>query len=564
MKKSRLVLLLSSILLASCSNIRFNTGSNSSASSSSSSSTTSSVLKESATSSSLSSIADSSVSSSKEESSKIDSGSQETSSVVSTPKEGDIQIYALNDFHGACVPMDYEAGILKVGSFFKEKGKQANTLILNSGDMFQGSLLSNSNRGEFLTKVMNDVQFDCFTLGNHEFDWGVDVIKKNALLKDETTNYSTPVLAANIYNYDLETKTVGSYANLGEKYVIRTLENGIKVGIIGCIGTNQITSITSTYVDDLIFLDPVEVTKTLSDELRTKEGCDVVILDLHADEDSVLSQGLTTTSSVSHKRYVDAVLCAHSHQGETSIENGVPFVQASCNGKAYSDISLHLSSNGNVTCNSYDYTYTSSISTSIDANLQSYYDYYSSLVDADEVIGNLSGNLTKDGNGSTKVSTFVTTAMGWACNQNGNNFSIDYSMCNTSRADIKSGVVTLEDMFKALPFDNEIYIGTVKGSDIYNEMKYNTFTRYDKSALNLNSTYTIAVIDYLATHRNAARNYDYFPSFQLVDTLKNNGESWTYRDISIDYFKSLGNISASNYSSYDAIHDKDQVFDEIQ
>ncbi len=560
MKKSKFIILLSSLLLMSCSSVNFITNSTGKTSSSNSS-VTSSNSASSITSSEISSTStdtSSSVSSSSETNSSVDS-----SSTSSGPKEGDIQIYALNDFHGACVASGNEAGILKVGSFFKQKGSEDNTLILNSGDMFQGSLLSNSNRGEFLTKVMNDIQFDCFTLGNHEFDWGVDVIKKNALLKDETANYSTPVLAANIYNYDIDTNTLGDYANLGEKYVIRTLENGIKVGIIGCIGIDQITSITSTYVDDLVFYNPVTVTKELSDELRTKQGCDVVILDLHADQDDVLSSGLTSTSSVSGKRYVDAVLCAHSHQGEKTMENGVPFVQAMCNGKAYSDITLHLSSDGTVTCNNYDYEYTSGISTSIDSNLQAYYDYYDGLVDADEYVGTLNGTLSKDGYSDTEVSTFVCDAISWGCKQNGNNYSIDYTMCNTSRAELSSGSVTLEDMFKALPFDNEIYIGMVKGSDLYNEMKYNNFTRLDTAALNKNSTYTVAIIDYLATHRNSYRKYDYFPSFTLTGSLTKNQTSWTYRNIAMDYFKSLGSINASDYSSSLPSHDVDQLFQSI-
>ena len=136
-------------------------------------------------------------------------------------------------------------------------------------------------------------------------------------------------------------------------------------------------------------------------------------------------------------------------------------------------------------------------------------------------------------------------------------------MCNTSRAELASGSVTLEDMFKALPFDNEIYIGTVKGSDLYNEMKYNNFTRLDTAALNKNSTYTVAIIDYLATHRNSYRKYDFFPSFTLTGSLTKNQTSWTYRNIAMDYFKSLGSINASDYSSSLPSHDMDQLFQSI-
>ena len=80
---------------------------------------------------------------------------------------GEINLFAMNDFHGSIIENDEELGFLKQGTFFKNKSEEDNTLILNSGDMWQGSIESNSNYGEFLTKAMNYIEFDSFTLGNH-------------------------------------------------------------------------------------------------------------------------------------------------------------------------------------------------------------------------------------------------------------------------------------------------------------------------------------------------------------------------------------------------------------
>ena len=103
--------------------------------------------------------------------------------------------------------------------------------------MWQGSLESNYNYGTMLTEIMNEAEFDAFTIGNHEFDWGVEKIIANRQLKDKDTNYQTPFLAGNIYNYNINSATVYDHASdLGDKYVIRELENGLKVGIIGVIG----------------------------------------------------------------------------------------------------------------------------------------------------------------------------------------------------------------------------------------------------------------------------------------------------------------------------------------
>lgn len=492
-----------------------------------------------------------------------DSSSSSSEGTKENLGERDISLYALNDFHGAVKASGNEAGILKVGSFFKEKGRDGNTLIINSGDMYQGSLFSNENKGEFLTKVMNDIQFDSFTLGNHEFDWGKKYIDINRALKDENTNYSTPFLAANIYNYDLDTKTVGSYADLGEKYVIKTLENNTKVGIIGCIGKDQITSITSSYVDDYTFLDPVSVTKELSDKLRNEEGCEVVILSLHADQDVILNQGLTEISPNSNKRYVDTIFCAHSHQREMTLENGVPIIQASSNGKAYGEVKLHISSIGDVTCTSYDYPYTSTISTTIDSNIQTLYNTYTNLDSGSELLGTLDSSLSSSVTGNS-VSILVCDAINWACNKYGNSYSVDYTICNQGRAQLDSGNVTYEKLFKSLPFDNDIYIGTCTGKELSNELKYAAFTRNNKSKIVNSTTYTIAVIDYLATHRNSSRTYDYFPNFKLIATLSKNGNEYNYREITRDYIKEQGSLTASDYSSTLDIHNASKKYQDIE
>lgn len=502
--------------------------------------------------------------SSSEEISSVEESLSTSSSDSSSVSLGerDISLYAINDFHGAIKTNGNEAGILKVGSFFKEKGKEENTLIINSGDMYQGSLLSNENRGEFLTKVMNNVEFDCFTLGNHEFDWGSEYIDINRMMEDETTHYQTPFLAANIYNYDIATSTVKDYANLGEKYVIKTLENGTKVGIIGCIGKDQITSITSSIVDGYTFLDPISVTKELSDELRIEKGCEVVILSLHADEDVALNQGLTNVSPISNKKYVDAVFCAHSHQREKTIENGVPFVQASSSGKAYASVNLHISDKGDVTCTSYDFPYTSSISVDTDSEILSIYNSYLSYDTGSEVIGTLNGNLSQGVTGET-VSLLATDSIAWACKKYASEYSIDYTICNTSRDSLSSGNITYEALFKALPFDNDIYIGTCTGRELANELKYAAFTRLNKSAIVNKNTYTIAVIDYLGTHRNARRQHDYFPNFSLKKILKKNGLSYNYREITRDFIKEEQDLDASDYSSTLDIHNPDKKYQAI-
>lgn len=476
-----------------------------------------------------------------------------------------IKMYGINDFHGAVIEnnTNYEAGIVKVGSFFKQKGNEENTLLINSGDLWQGSIESNYNYGKLLTECMNYIEFDCFTLGNHEFDWGQKYINENRNLKDEVTSYQTPFLAANIYKYDINKGETKEYANLGEKYVIKTLENGLRVGIIGVIGKNQITSITSSVVDDLIFLDPSNVIKELSDELRMEKNVDVVIASVHADEDDVLNTGITNISSNSHKRYVDAVFCAHSHQNEKSIENGVPFVQASYNGRSYSEIVLNVTPTGEVSAKNYGYTYTSTISCTKDEKIVNMVNTYKETSDK---VGN-EKLISSDGTlkSSSTLMNLVTSAIYNEAKNQG--YNISYAITNTGRANLESGVITYANLYKSLPFNNEVYIVEVSGSSLKKELGYDSTGMYrvDTSPINEKSTYRIAVIDYMALHRNSKRQYDYFPNFKSIAKLEKSGqEFYNYRDITADYLRNLdGNLITSNYSSSLNQFNKDKLYSNI-
>ena len=485
-----------------------------------------------------------------------------------------VSLYAINDFHGAIEPnvSSYEEGILKVGSFLKAKGQEDNTLILNSGDMWQGSLQSNYNRGNLLTDVMNDIQFDAFTLGNHEFDWGQEYIQKNRNRKGPNGDYGyqTPFLASNIYKYDINDHRVGDYADLGEKYVVKTLENGLKVGIIGVIGTNQITSITSQYVDDLTFLNPTNIVKELSYELRNEHQVDVVILDAHTDVASITESnsdavsdyaGLTKSDSRTNKRYVDAVFCAHSHQNQNYILNGVPFIQASSNGKSYGNIELTVNENGDISCNSRGYIYTSKIPSyyndeSID-QIVTKYDKISSVA-GQEVLGNLNGSLESSGETNATIPNLVTTAIyEYALEMN---IDIDYAITNNARATLNAGNLTYSDLFKAVPFDNVVYVIQTKGKYIRNRLNYFYIYRADTEPLNDNKDYKVAVIDYLALHRGTNRTYNYFNEFTEICRLTKEGyDIYNYREITADYIRKHQQINVSDYSGNLDRHDKNKI-----
>ena len=565
MKKRSLLIVLLGMLLTGCDlsfNLSFNLGD---VTPSLPGVTTSSSQGNSSISQSSVNGTSSSYQSSENFSSSNPSSSQTSKPIVTENRK--VKLYALNDFHGSVIEQttDYgvEQGILKYGTYFKNKGAEENTLILSSGDMWQGSLESNYNYGTMLTEIMNEAEFDAFTIGNHEFDWGVEKIIANRQLKDKDTNYQTPFLAGNIYNYNINSATVYDHASdLGDKYVIRELENGLKVGIIGVIGEGQISSISSQFSDPYTFLKMTDIIKKLSDELRMDHDCDVVVLDAHASTEEIAGsttqddEGITKVSTISGERYVDAVFGAHTHKYEDYYINNVPFVQSGGNGMGHSEIVLNVDPNGNVTCEKYsshknDVTEVSSIST-YDQGIVDIVNKYKEESDyiGEEKLGTVQGYF----NNSTAYDFANVVVAAIADYASLNDIEIDYAMTNNARAKVNTGDLTYRDLYKALPFDNEVFILEVDGYSLNKQAGYDSIFTYrvNKEALNTSKKYKVAIIDYLGFHRNDNRQYDKFKgATNLCKLEKVPGEMYNYREITADYVRRLtANNKVLNSANY--------------
>ncbi|MCH5156617.1 MAG: 5'-nucleotidase C-terminal domain-containing protein [Clostridiales bacterium] len=456
-----------------------------------------------------------------------------------------VDIYAINDFHGAVDKMPQIAGYLAAR-------KSEGAVIVNAGDMFQGSMESNSNYGRLLSECMDIAGFDSFTYGNHEFDWGLDNLRTLA------QNSTTPFLGANIYNWNANTREWGEFASdLAEPYTIVD-SNGIKVGIIGIIGKDQITSISSQLVQTIGFKDPSEVVPSLSDKLRNEENCDIVIVSAHTGQDTFLEDRSWDIS-----QYANAVLCAHTHQREMEYRGEVPFIQAGSYGNYISHIQLYININNEVKCGYREYiTYNSIGDNEIDRDV---YNTVKTKIDnsnagiadeANQVLATLSGGLES----KHAVPRLVCHAIAEYAEKQGHH--IDLVMVNNARNSLSKGEVTYTELYEAIPFDNVVYVAKVSGKDIINEARYdsNSIWRVSGNAIVNNSAqyYTIAVIDYLLYHQNSNRIYNYFPSafksgFTPVALTKQGVEMYNYRHITRDFLLSNPTIDSSVYTS-DNIH----------
>ena len=466
-----------------------------------------------------------------------DQGGEQGGGGEVTPTIGDtsIRIYATNDIHGQIYPEEAagRVGVGKLMTFLKgRKDSEKNSFIIDQGDTWQGSIYSNYNYGACITDIMNYVHFDARTVGNHDFDWGVDAIKANTAR--EYNGYKTPVLAGNVYDFNFETKQVGSIqqSDIGVPSVTYTLDNGAKVGIVGTIGSDQITSINSLYTRGIAFTNHINVIKQEATKLR-QQGCQFVIASLHAGQGSAMNQNLGN--------YVDLVLCGHTHRQEWGTDpDGLKFVQFGqyTEGVGYIDLKYNASTK-KVTLTSdgmYKYSQINGAVQVVDSTIQGIIDQYAAECNEDAVkvvLNNASSAFYND----TVCANLMAKAIYDTALEEG--YDVDCSYVNMPRHYLPSGQWTFADVFEAFPFDNTIYIIEITADDYRNEIvNYNWICKSNTEPITLSPTETIKVacLDYLAWHTNSNRYYDYFPSvakytdISAVPTL-----SKTYRNILVDW-----------------------------
>ncbi len=228
----------------------------------------------------------------------------------------DINFFSFNDLHGTMLDTNDQPGLDEFSTMMElfYADESAIEFLLSAGDMWQGSLESSSNKGAMMTEWMNEMDFIAMTLGNHEFDWGVDAIAANEQLAE------FPFLAINIrYN--------GQPLEYAQPSVV-VEKGGVKVGVIGAIG-NCLSSISGEFRDGLQFIVGNQLTALVQAEakrLRTVEGCDIIVYSVH---DSVNGYDEELSNKNSGKGYVDMVFEGHSHSYySTRDKYGVPHLQS--------------------------------------------------------------------------------------------------------------------------------------------------------------------------------------------------------------------------------------------
>ena len=185
-----------------------------------------------------------------------------------------ITILHTNDTHSQIDPLppnDRNAGkggVARRATLVKRIRKEnPNTLLIDAGDVLQGTPYFNFYKGEVEYKAMSAIGYDAGTLGNHEFDNGVDALA--AALK--FANFD--IVSA---NYDLKGTALEERV---KRYVVKTT-GGIRVGLFG-LGISPVALITPANFKGVTYIDPVIAAREVVKKLRDEERCSLVVCMSH-------------------------------------------------------------------------------------------------------------------------------------------------------------------------------------------------------------------------------------------------------------------------------------------
>lgn len=224
-----------------------------------------------------------------------------------SPQAGRVTLLHTNDMHSRIEPygpgngqLSGQGGMARRAALVKQLRKQTgNLLLLDAGDVFQGTPYFNLYKGRVEYKLMSMMGYDAGTLGNHDFDNGVDGLL--AAMEEATFPF---------VNCNFDMKGAPALAKRVQPWLVRELP-GIKVGITGaCIDFSGLVSPRNHA--GVIWRDPVESLKPVVKHLREKEKVDLVVLLSHLGYD-LKGEGLDDLTLASLVPGIDAIIGGHSH-----------------------------------------------------------------------------------------------------------------------------------------------------------------------------------------------------------------------------------------------------------
>ncbi len=372
-----------------------------------------------------------------------------------------LRIIATNDFHGALEPRPDANGVRRGGAAYvaaaidrarNECAPRCETLLLDAGDMFQGTPASNLAFGRPVVEYYNRMGYAAAALGNHEFDWGTDSLRARM----RQAKYG--IFGANVrYTDGRDVKWIRNDT------IVR--RGAARIGIIGVSTINTPTSTRAVNVVGLRFDDPAPIVDSIGAALR-KRGANFIVVIAHAGascgrdgatdcggEIIDLARKLTTR--------VDAIVSGHTHTLVNTEVKGIPIVQARSSGRAIDVLDLPIGRSAGLPVRHQVRELAADTIRpvpAIDSIVRRAVSRVSSLVDRH--VATIPATLPRLGS-QYPLGNLIADAQRWAGKG-------DVAIMNNGgiRTELRAGDATYGSLFEIQPFGNTLYSLTMTGAQL--------------------------------------------------------------------------------------------------
>ncbi len=425
-----------------------------------------------------------------------------------------VSILGTNDVHGELLPQPGRGGLTTLSGYVDalravRAADNGGMLLIDAGDMWQGTLESNSSEGESVMAAFNALGYTAAAIGNHEFDFGPagplpipasDADDPQGALKLRAAEAEFPMLAANLI--DLSTNQPVAWENVQPSAMVEVA--GIKVGIIGVMAAD---ALHATIAANVVGLRVAPLTESIIREAQAlrENGAALVIVTAHAgsrcnefDDPLDLSScdlagEIMQVASELPPGLVDHIIAGHTHAGIAHIVNGISITSSFSNTRAFGrvDFTIDRRTHATKTRRVYPpqpvcrYVNTESGQCAArddesDAVVEATYEDQQivpgkavlaiaesaaqrvSEIKAEELGPYLETPITLDGNPESALGNLMTEALLEM-------YDADIAMHNVSggiRENLPSGNLTFGSVFQMFPFDNRVVILDISGVDL--------------------------------------------------------------------------------------------------
>ncbi|TYB79659.1 bifunctional metallophosphatase/5'-nucleotidase [Bizionia myxarmorum] len=230
------------------------------------------------------------------------------SSFSTAEKSKKITILHTNDVHSHIDPFGPEdgrnpnqGGVARRASLIDSiRQENPNTLLLDAGDIFQGTPYFNYYGGELEFKLMSMLKYDGATIGNHDFDNGIDG------LFAQLPHAKFDFISA---NYDFSNTIMDGLAKPYKTFT----KNGIKIGVFG-LGIELAGLVDKNMYKETVYLDPIEITQDMTRILKEDEKCDLIICLSHMGYNYKNNpEKISDLVLASKSKNIDLIIGGHTH-----------------------------------------------------------------------------------------------------------------------------------------------------------------------------------------------------------------------------------------------------------